>query len=1092
MTAIDSLLRGLAGLQFANRTAEALRQGRSFAVGGMVGSSPALLLAALDAELPAPRLVVASGPDEAAALRQDLVHFLGSEESVLLFPAFDALSSEARVRETGRVADRTAVIEGLAAARGLKWIVAPLAALLQPVPSPRDVAGSRLQLRVGGKLDQRAFADRLLAAGFVRMAMVDGPGEWSVRGGIVDVFPRGRDLPLRIELFGDEIESLRRFDPATQRSVEAVEECALPILSIGEAAGESTVGDPEARMRALKRASLLPDLLPKGALVVHVEEGAAAQWLARFERSRPDEELGTLYARFALRVLDFPNLRLGSAPLPPSADAANARLLTATGLARDLVTFRDAVHALVERNESVRLYCGTDGERQRLHTMLSEVGLADEPRLQVEVGRVSHGFQVPELRTALLSYDELFGRTRLPRPTEPGRARAPIAPEWTDLRIGDTVVHLDHGIGIYRGLESTERDGVRGDHLKIEFEGEATLYVPVTKASLVHRYVGAGEAAPKLSKIGAREWERRKEKVALAVEGIAHDLLQTHALRRARPGVSYPPDTAEQLEFEATFPFDLTPDQQTALAAIKTDMERDTPTDRLVCGDVGFGKTELAVRAAFKAALAGRQIAVLVPTTVLAEQHGAVFTERFAGYPLNVAVLSRFRTDREQRDILERVAGGRVDVVIGTHRLVSGDVKFRDLGLLVIDEEQRFGVRHKEALRQVRATVDVLTLTATPIPRTLHMALLGLRDISSLTTAPFGRRAIETQVIAQDDAVIRDALLREIERGGQAYFIHNRVQTIDEVAAKLRQVVPEARFAVVHGQMPDHQIEEGMLAFVEHGVDVLIATTIVESGLDIPNANTIVIDRADRLGLADLHQLRGRVGRYHRRAYCYLIVPPGTLATDAERRVRAVEELSELGAGFQIAMRDLEIRGAGNLLGAEQSGHIAAVGYELYCALLADAVRRVRHQRSEFRVTCHVSLPVAAAVPHAYVPDERQRIQLYREFSMAGRDREVQDALDAARDRFGPIPAELELLARLARVRIRGERLGVTRLTDIVHDGEERILLRCVEPQRVKRGLAHLGDRVRVVDKIHCHLLLPAQGLTGAEVLDAVLAALSP
>jgi transcription-repair coupling factor (superfamily II helicase) len=1079
----SELVRGFAGLDFATRAAEAGREGRHFAVGGLVGSSAALLLASLTPRTL--RLVVAAGPDEALLLRQDLAFFLGGDGGVRFFPAFDSIKPETRARETGRVADRTSAIESLAAPEHdrPRFLVAPLAALLQPVPSPAQVARSRVSIRVGGKLDVDALAARLTDAGFARMPMVEGPGEWSRRGGIVDVYPRGRDLPVRVELFGDEVESVRRFDPSTQLSVGKLDWIDVPVLSTDEASGASDVG--------AKRASLLVDLLPAGTTIVHVEEHAAAAWMSRFERARPEEELGALYARFAMRSLAFPNLRLTSAPVAPAADAANARLLTATGLARDLVTFKDAVASLVAANEEVRLLCDTEGESHRVTTLLGDAGLAAEKRLAVSTGRLSHGFQIPALRTALVSCDELFGRTRMPKPTSAGGARATAAPEWSELRLGDTVVHLDHGIAVYRGLETATKDGLTGEHLKLEFDGGTTMFVPATKAALVHKYVGAGEADPKLSTVGGKEWDGRKARVAAAVEGIAQDLLTTHALRRARPGVAFPPDAPEQLEFEATFPFELTPDQEKAIAAIKADMERATPSDRLICGDVGFGKTELAVRAAFKTVFAGRQVAVLVPTTVLAEQHGEVFAERFAGYPVTVEVLSRFRTDREQRRIVERAAAGSVDVLIGTHRLVSGDVKFKDLGLLVVDEEQRFGVKAKEALRQYRATVDVLTLTATPIPRTLHMALLGLRDISSLTTPPFGRRAIETRVVAGGDDEIRDALLSEIERGGQAYFIHNRVQSIDAVAAKLRQVVPEARVAVVHGQMADHLVEERMHEFVAHRVDVLVATTIVESGLDIRNANTIVIDRADQLGLADLHQLRGRVGRYDRRAYCLLVVPPGTLPTDAERRVRAVEELSELGSGFRIAMRDLEIRGAGNLLGAEQSGHIAAVGYELYCALLADAVKRVKKERTEFRTSCHVNLPVDAAVPANYVADDRQRMELYRRFACAPEASDVAAALDEARDRFGPPPDEVKALSQLARVRILGERLGVVRIATIFHDGEFRVQLACVEPRRVKQALAHLGTRLRVVDEKHCHVLLPPDAQAPGRLVDAVLLALS-
>ncbi len=1084
------LLDGLRGLRWAAAARDAACGGGQFALGGLVGSSSAALLAALDDVLPRPRLVVAPGPEEAAAFREDLVYFLGAASRVALFPAFDATRADARARERGRLGERTDIAEGLASGSGPDWVVAPLSAVLQPVPGPDVLAAASVRLRSGETIDTDELSGRLARAGFERVPMVEAPGEWAQRGGIIDIFPRGRDAPVRAELFGDEIESLRVFDALTQRSIETIDACAIPLLSVEQAAGVPATAEREERVRALKRAKLLPDLLPGKALIVHLEEAEASAWLARFERSRPEEELGTMYARFSLRALDFPALRLSRAPIVENDTQTNARLLTATGLAKDLITFRDAVDALLARNNDVRLLCATAGEVARVKTLLAEGGLDAKDSLRVEEGRLAHGFQVPELGLALLSYDELFGRTRLPRPSGKQRVSAP-APQWTDLRIDDPIVHLDHGIGIYKGLVKREQQGVETEHLTLEFAKGTRVYVPVTKASLVHRYVGASESDPKLSTIGGKEWNKRKNAVTESVEGIAIELLETHARRAARPGIPFPPDTPEQLEFDATFPFDLTPDQERALPAIKADMERDTPMDRLLCGDVGFGKTELAVRAAFKCVMAGKQVAVLVPTTVLAEQHGHVFRERFASYPINVSVLCRFRTGKEQRTIVADAAAGRTDVVIGTHRLVSPDVTFRDLGLVVIDEEQRFGVRAKEALRHVRATVDVITLSATPIPRTLHMALLGLRDISSLTTPPLGRRPIETRVIAPDDALVRDALLSELERGGQAFFIHNRVKSIEKLASKLRHLVPEARVGVVHGQMSDHMIEERMLEFVEHRTDVLVATTIVESGLDIPNANTMFIDRADWLGLADLHQLRGRVGRYDRRAYCFLIVPAGTLATDAEHRVRAIEELSDLGAGFRIAMRDMEIRGAGSLLGAEQSGHIASVGYELYCQLLADAVKRVKKERVAFRTASHVSLPVPTAIPAEYVPDDRQRIDTYRRFSAAHTVDEVHALLAECTDRFGSPPAAVRLLARLARVRLLGEVLGITRMAQIDHDGEQRILLRCVEPMRVKRKLEALGDRVRVVDKAHCHLLLPRGDLTPFQLVDAVLTALA-
>ncbi len=1097
----EPLRQRLGRLAVAENATAALREGRSYAVGGLVGSSSALLIAALQGATEAPWLVVAPGPDEAELLAEDIVQFLGDESAVVLFPAFDSARPENRARETGKIADRVAVVEALVSSRSgdakgaPRLIVAPLAAVLQPVPPAEALRGGRVELEVGQELDLAAFAKRLVEGGMFRVPLAEAAGEFAVRGGIVDVYPRSRELPIRIELLGDEIDEIRRFDPESQRSIEALEHVVVPLVPAAVAAGAHAVRGGEDRARDLKRATLLTDVLPPGAIIAHHEETAAAKWLARFEKSRPEEDLGTLYARFSLGVLEFANLRLSGAPIAREAAASNARVISAAGLARDLISFQGAIQALIDANDEVLLCCGGDGEATRMTHLLSEAGFdptSDDGRaLSIVTDRVTHGFQLPELGTAIVSADELFGRTRLPRARASQAKRQATTPEWTDLRKGDPVVHLEHGIGIYRGLEKLERDGSLSEHLKVEFHGSVLVYVPVTKASLVHRYVGATEATPRLSKIGSKAWEKQKFAVAHSVEGVAAELLRVQALRAARPGVSFPPDSAEQLEFEATFPFDLTSDQEAALAAIKADMERDTPTDRLLCGDVGFGKTELAVRAAFKAVMAGRQVAVLVPTTVLAEQHGATFAERFAGYPILVDVLSRFRTKGEQREILKKAAEGKTDVVIGTHRLVSADVEFQDLGMLVIDEEQRFGVRAKETLRAARATVDVLTLTATPIPRTLHMALLGLRDISSLAIAPHGRRPIHTEVISPDDATIRGYLLRELERGGQAYYIHNRVQSIDAVAAKLRHAVPEARVSVIHGQMSPRLVEQRMLDFTDHKSDILVATTIVESGLDIPNANTMFIDRAELLGLADLHQLRGRVGRYHRRAYCYLMVRPGTLPTDAERRVRAVEEHSDLGAGFRIAMRDLEIRGAGNLLGHEQSGHIAAVGYELYCQLLADAVKRARKDRVPFRTACHVGLRVQTAVPREYVSDDRSRIQLYRRLSCAASVEEVAGVLAESRDRFGPPPEEVHTVAKLARVRICGELLGVTRMGQIVHDGRERVLLRCVEPNRVKNSLKHLGTRLRVVDRGHCHLLLPRGKLTEIEVLDAVLLALS-
>ena len=659
----DALAR-LATLDFAQGVLDAVRRRERCAVGGLVGASRAALLAALAPGLPRPRLVITAGPDEAGVLRDDLGELLGSEDAVRLLPAFDATLPSRRARERDRLITRVAVLEALASGNPPEFVVASLSAVLQPVPRPEVLERGTVRVAVGRPLDTDDLAKRLAEAGFARVPMVEAPGEWSQRGGIVDVHAHGRDLPVRVELFGDDVESIREFDPLTQRSSAEVREVALPLLSADEAVGLGGGDDPQAVRRALKKALLVSALLPGDAVIVHDDPAAAAAWVARFDRARPEEELGTMYARFTATTNTLATLSLSSAPVTPD-EGVNARILGATGLARDLVTFADALDALLERNREVHLCCATEGDESRVRSMLAEVGRADSPGLHVRRGRLSHGFQVPALGVALLSYDELFGRTRLPRPRSGSTRRSSAAPQWNDFRKGDAVVHLEHGIGIYRGLVRREKDGAPTDHLTIEFAKGTLVHVPVTKSALVHRYVGTSEGKPRLSTVGGSAWSKRKAAVASSLDDVAAQLLRTQAVRAARPGLAFPPDGPEQLEFEATFPFDLTPDQATAIAAIKEDMERDVPMDRLLCGDVGFGKTELAVRAAFKTVLAGRQVAVLVPTTVLAEQHGAVFEERFAGYPDERGrALPLPHRKGEQREILERCGrrpGGRGD-----------------------------------------------------------------------------------------------------------------------------------------------------------------------------------------------------------------------------------------------------------------------------------------------------------------------------------------------------------------------------------------------------------------------------------------------
>jgi transcription-repair coupling factor (superfamily II helicase) len=749
----------------------------------------------------------------------------------------------------------------------------------------------------------------------------------------------------------------------------------------------------------------------------------------------------------------------------------------------DVTRLRDELDTATV-GDRLLIACHNEAERKRLGEVLAAGQLAQSDRLRLVVGRVRAGFRMvgisPPGRGArgdggvvVLSDHELFHREEvravLPRRQLESRA----IDSFLDLAEGDLVVHVSHGIARYRGMQVLDKNGQTEEHLILEFRDATRVYVPASKIDLVQKYVGGARTEPELSKLGGTGWERKKEKVQEAVLDLASEMVELQALREAQPGITFPPDTEWQAEFEATFPYEETPDQLTTLAELKRDMERARPMDRLICGDVGYGKTELAVRAAFKAIDNGKQVAVLVPTTVLAEQHFRTFSQRLAEYPFIVESISRFRSAGEQKQILKRLAEGGIDVIIGTHRLVSADVQFKDLGLVVIDEEQRFGVEHKERLKRLRQTVDVLTLTATPIPRTLHLSLLGIRDISNLETPPRDRLAIETRICRFDQQLIRHAVLRELNRDGQVYFVHNRVYNIREVADKIQSIVPEARISIVHGQMPEHELEQAMLGFVRRESDILVATTIIESGLDIPNVNTIFINQADNYGLADLHQLRGRVGRYKHRAYAYLLLDSERSVTPtATRRLKAIEEFTELGAGFKIAMRDLEIRGAGNILGTQQSGHIAAVGYELYCQLLENAVRRLKNLPVRTHLEVNVDLPWPAFLPRDYVPGQRLKIEVYRRLTRIRRPDRLEDFRRELRDRFGAPPEPVEWLLRLAELRLLAARWQVA----TVHLENRDVVLGYRNPRKVEKLAARSGGRLRVVDKASAYLRLePAE-----------------
>ncbi|MFM9057736.1 MAG: transcription-repair coupling factor, partial [Planctomycetaceae bacterium] len=887
-----------------------VRAGHGGSIGGTWGSASALAVAALARSgLPA-LVVVLPHAAEAEAFIDDLALF--SATPAALLPALESFDVEA----DGGGPDpaepaRLAVVKQLAFAGDdrPRLVVTSIQALLAPLADPRDFAAGTRRLAAGGRIDPAELADWLTARGWRAADAIQEPGTFARRGGIIDLFAADWERPVRVELDGDEIESLRTFDTVSQRSVAVV--AHVDLTALVAAAGTA-------------RRTHLADLLPAGSVFALVEPGELAE-----EARRMHDRLGANAGLFApedvfARIHRFPSVAL-SALAPSSLDAAATLAVESVERFTGVLDRVQAELETVGKDQEVWIVAPSDAEEKRLRELLAESAPARTQRLHFARGRLSAGFRLVPEKLVLVSSAELFNREEAaPRVTKQRLSRA--IDTFLDLHEGDYVVHVAHGIGRYKGLKLLEQHGRTEEFLDVEFAEGTRIYVPASCIELVQKYVGGTKLAPKLAKIGGTLWEKQKLAVQKAVADMAADMLRLQATRASRPGVAFPADTPWQRQFEESFPFDETPDQLTAMEAIRGDMEQPRPMDRLLCGDVGFGKTELAMRAAFKAAESGAQVAVLVPTTVLCEQHRRTFAARFAEFPFTIRALSRMTGTAEERDTLEGLARKTVDIVIGTHRLAAADIHFANLGLVIVDEEQRFGVDVKERLKALRASVDVLTMTATPIPRTLHMSMLGIRDISNLTTPPANRIAVETKVARWDEKLVRAAIERELARDGQVFFVHNRILDIHKVASRLQGIVPEATIGIAHGRLNETELEEVMIGFVQGKTDILLATTIIESGLDIPRANTIFIDEADGYGLADLHQLRGRVGRSHHRAWCYLLVDEtARLTQTAAKRLRAIQEFSSMGAGFSLAMRDLEIRGAGNLLGTQQSGHIATV-----------------------------------------------------------------------------------------------------------------------------------------------------------------------
>jgi len=934
-------------------------------------------------------------------------------------------------------------------------IVASSAALLPRVSGPERLLSASLEIRSGTEIDPQNLADLLVDAGFTREDPVEEHGSFAVRGGIVDIFLAGDAEPVRLEFVGDMVESLRRFDPSTQRSTGAIDQ--LLIVPVRERFDEETDSiplfeflsatrglrvvvseDQQVRDQAQKvrdqLESSFADATARGHVAALPPDQAYVTWTdlePRLVAGRHLEELAIDESAVepGSRTSD-PGSRI---PDPGSRHVRCQPALEFRGRVNDWIAELRQARA---RGDAILFVAESQGRAERTVEILQDYDIVAVPveraedayaaSVLVAVGSLSRGFRLSDAALQIYAETDVFEEERHAPEKRRNLAKTFLS-DLRDLKVGDLVVHVDHGIGEFVGLKQL---GVRGsaegahEFLELRYHGDDKLFVPVERLDLIQKYTGG--TRPALDRLGGTAWEKAKTRVKKAMRDMAEELLKLYAQRKAVHGYAFSGDTHWQEEFEAAFPYELTPDQAAAIRDIKKDMEAPTPMDRLLCGDVGYGKTEVAMRAAFKTVMDGKQVAVLAPTTVLAFQHLKTLRDRFAGFPVAIDMVSRFRTRQEIKTILDGVASGKVDIIVGTHRLLSKDVVFKELGLLVVDEEQRFGVAHKERIKQMRKRIDVLTMTATPIPRTLNMSLVGIRDMSIIETPPKDRLSIQTNVVKFDAPVIERAVRNELARGGQIYFVHNRVESIFSIGHLLQRLVPEARLVVGHGQMGEDELERAMLGFVERKFDILLATTIVENGLDIPNANTIIINRADRYGLSQLYQLRGRVGRSDRPAYAYLLIPPQeSLSPVARKRLAAIKEFSDLGSGFRVAALDLEIRGAGNLLGGEQSGHIDAVGFEMYMKLLEETVRELKGEEIEDDVRATVNLGIDLKIDEGYIPDMNQRLMVYRKVAATRTESDLDTALDEIADRYGPPTDSVLNLAEYGRIRIMADRLGV-------------------------------------------------------------------
>jgi transcription-repair coupling factor (superfamily II helicase) len=1083
-----------------------LRAGRR-CVSGLTSTARALYLPLMARAAKQPVIVIVADNKAAEALEPLLkagCELTGAVDParVVRFPAHDVLPFENLSPHPDVQEQRAAALWKLSTG-AVDVLIAPVESAALKLFDLEYYAGLAVTLKRGEEVDIETLTTHLASVGYTQMDIVEMPGQFTRRGGILDVYSPEADRPVRIEFFGDEIETIRKFDPETQRSQSGLDEAQLqplteapvtePLLAAVNARLSRQRVETDDEEMAVEAAtaggvSVFPGwefftpvagaeqsllkLVSRSALIVDepaMVRNQIDRWWNKVEQRHERSGIGSLVRpediylrpevlRAALDAhmgLDLDQLGAVDV-LEEDATLGEIELPT-----RPTLRFHGSIPALTEQLKNLMktetrivLAAPHQGDVERLATVLRDYDvpyrlgsraprpgetmldegsyLAGDLRVPVIVrSPLAAGVVFAESNLIVFGANDLSDEADVAARPEPKRSKtAAFISDFRDLGVGDYVVHVEHGIAQYQGLKEISQDGLSVEFMILEFAESAKLYVPLTRLDLIQKYRSTDTGpAPVLNRLGSQQWTKTKARVRKAMQDMAAELLKLYAQRHTAEGTAFSKDNEFQREFEDAFDYSETDDQMAAIRAVKYDMESPTPMDRLLCGDVGYGKTEVAMRAAFKAVQDGKQVAVLTPTTILSFQHFETFKQRFVQFPINVEMISRFRTAKEQKDIVERVATGKVDILIGTHRLLSKDIKFQDLGLLVVDEEQRFGVRHKERLKQLRKEIDVLAMSATPIPRTLHMSLVGLRDMSVIETPPKDRMAIQTVVAKFDEKIIRSAVEVELERSGQVFFVHNRVESIYEIASRIRELVPVARVAVAHGQMNESELEKVMLAFMRHEFDVLVATTIIENGLDIPLANTILINRAERHGLSELYQLRGRVGRSNRRAYAYLLIPPENQLTEiARRRLAALKEFSDLGAGFKIAALDLELRGAGNMLGGEQSGHIEAVGFELYTTMLEAAVKELKGEGEEDRPATQLNLGIALRIDESYVPEENQRLRLYKKIAGSISEAAIQEIRAEMEDRYGALPDPTVFLLEAAQLRLECERMGVAQI----------------------------------------------------------------